>query len=99
VLAAAGRGHAIRVCALVCLTCALLTAVLSLDGAVVLMVPWCSRAIGLALGALATPHGSVATLVAADRAGAEAPTLSARSLWLPAVAAVAAATATLWTTT
>jgi arsenical pump membrane protein len=38
-LAAAGRGSALRLYVLVCALCALLTAVVSLDGAVVLMVP------------------------------------------------------------
>ena len=34
--------------------------------------------IGLAVGALATPHGSVATLLASDLAGARAPVLPVR---------------------
>lgn len=38
-LAVAARGHALALYALVCVLCALLTAVVSLDGAVVLMVP------------------------------------------------------------
>jgi Na+/H+ antiporter NhaD/arsenite permease-like protein len=38
-LAVAARGHALTLYALVCALCALLTAVVSLDGAVVLMVP------------------------------------------------------------
>jgi arsenical pump membrane protein len=54
--------------------------------------------IGLAVGSLATPHGSVATLIAADLAGERAPALRCRSLVQVAAAAVVAATAALWLT-
>jgi arsenical pump membrane protein len=42
--------------------------------------------IGLAIGPLATPHGSVATLIASDRAGAHAPAIPMR-LFAPLAAA------------
>ncbi len=55
---------------------------------------------GLSVGALATPHGSVATMIAFDRAGPGAEGLGDASflkLWAPsALAATVAATALLW---
>lgn len=52
--------------------------------------------VGLTVGALATPHGSVATLIARDLAGEPAERRWAR-LWIPATAAaVAVATLLLW---
>ena len=52
--------------------------------------------IGLTVGALATPHGSVATLIARDLAGEPAERRWAR-VWVPATAAaVALATLLLW---
>ena len=52
--------------------------------------------IGLAIGSLATPHGSVATLIAADLAGADAPPLRVRRLAPLAACALMVATLTLW---
>ena len=52
--------------------------------------------IGLGVGALATPHGSVATMIAADLAGTAVPRTSSTAL---AVGGVAAATLVLWGTT
>jgi Na+/H+ antiporter NhaD/arsenite permease-like protein len=54
--------------------------------------------IGLAVGALATPQGSVATLVAADLAGPNAPPLPMRRLAPLAGAGVLIAILLLWTT-
>lgn len=52
--------------------------------------------VGLTVGALATPHGSVATLIARDLAGESAEPRWAR-VWIPATAAaVALATLLLW---
>ena len=51
--------------------------------------------IGLGVGALATPHGSVATLLARDLSGDAAPRLAVRRLALLAVAATLLATALL----
>jgi arsenical pump membrane protein len=52
--------------------------------------------IGLSVGALATPHGSVATLIARDLAGDEAEARWSR-VWAPiAAAAVTCATLLLW---
>jgi Na+/H+ antiporter NhaD/arsenite permease-like protein len=52
--------------------------------------------IGLSVGALATPHGSVATLIARDLAGDDDERSWARR-WAPtAAAAVALATLVLW---
>jgi hypothetical protein len=48
--------------------------------------------IGLGVGALATPQGSVATLIAADLAGPAGGGLTARRLALPALAGVLSAT-------
>ncbi len=53
--------------------------------------------IGLAVGSLATPHGSVATLVATDLAGSDAPRLTLRRLAPPTSAAFFVATVLLWT--
>ena len=57
-----------------------------------------AASIGLAVGALATPQGSVATLIATDLAGPNAPPLPLRRLAPLAVAAVLIATLVLWTT-
>jgi Na+/H+ antiporter NhaD/arsenite permease-like protein len=54
--------------------------------------------IGLAVGSAATPHGSVATLIASDIAGDAAPPLQARRLATLAAAGVVAATALVWVT-
>ena len=52
--------------------------------------------IGLAVGALATPQGSVATLIAAELAGPSAPPLPVRRLGPLAGTAVVVATLVLW---
>ena len=57
-----------------------------------------AASIGLAVGALATPQGSVATLIAADLAGPNAPPLPLRRLAPLALASVLIATLLLWTT-
>ena len=54
---------------------------------------------GLSIGSLATPHGSVATLMAFDRAGSARDRARAGyvRVWLPVgLAATAAATFTIW---
>lgn len=55
---------------------------------------------GLSVGALATPHGSVATLIALDRAGRRAAEIRAPrylALWVPATALATAGAATcMW---
>ena len=56
-----------------------------------------AASVGLAVGSLATPQGSVATLLASELAGADAPKLSVRRLAPLAIVAVLAATLTLWT--
>ena len=57
-----------------------------------------AASIGLAIGALATPQGSVATMIATDIAGPDAPPLPMRRLAPLAAAAVLIATLLLWTT-
>jgi arsenical pump membrane protein len=58
------------------------------------LMPYAALA-GLSVGALATPHGSVATLIAFDRAGC--PAERYLRLWLPvATAATVAAVVALW---
>jgi arsenical pump membrane protein len=57
-----------------------------------------AASIGLAVGALATPQGSVATLLAGQLTGPAAPTVDARRLAPIAAAGVLAATLTLWAT-
>jgi arsenical pump membrane protein len=57
-----------------------------------------AASIGLAVGALATPQGSVATLLAGDLAGAKAPRMPFGRLAPLAAAATLTATALLWTT-
>jgi Na+/H+ antiporter NhaD/arsenite permease-like protein len=57
-----------------------------------------AASIGLAVGALATPQGSVAIMIAADMAGPDAPPLPMRRLAPLAAAAVLIATLLLWTT-
>ena len=62
------------------------------------LVPYAALA-GLSVGALATPHGSVATLIAFDRAGCRAELRTPRylRLWLPvATGATAAAVSAIW---
>jgi arsenical pump membrane protein len=54
--------------------------------------------IGLAAGALATPQGSVATVIARDLAGADAPRLPLRRLAPLAAIGVVLATVVLWAT-
>jgi Na+/H+ antiporter NhaD/arsenite permease-like protein len=56
-----------------------------------------AASIGLAVGALATPQGSVATLIAADLAGSKAPPLPLSRLAPLALASVLIATLLLWT--
>jgi arsenical pump membrane protein len=53
--------------------------------------------IGLAVGALATPHGSVATLIAAERAAPHAPPVRARHFTPLALVTLVATTFGLWT--
>jgi Na+/H+ antiporter NhaD/arsenite permease-like protein len=61
------------------------------------VVTWALAAsIGLAVGSLATPTGSVATLVAAELAGDEAPDVRARLFAPLAALATIAATLALW---
>ena len=57
-----------------------------------------AASIGLAVGALAAPQGSVATLIAIDLAGSQAPTVSVRSLAPLAAGGVVVATLLLWST-
>jgi hypothetical protein len=57
-----------------------------------------AASIGLAVGALATPQGSVATLIATDLAGPNAPALPVRRLAPLAAAAVLVATLVFWAT-
>jgi Na+/H+ antiporter NhaD/arsenite permease-like protein len=54
--------------------------------------------VGLAVGSVATPHGSVATLIASQLAGDDAPPLQKRLFAALAGAGVLAATALLWAT-
>ena len=55
-----------------------------------------AASIGLAIGSLATPQGSVATLIATDLAGPAAPPLPVRRFALIAAAALIAATLLVW---
>ena len=55
-----------------------------------------AASIGLGVGSLATAQGSVATLVAVDLAGAEAPVVRARFFAPLAATATAVATLALW---
>jgi Na+/H+ antiporter NhaD/arsenite permease-like protein len=57
-----------------------------------------AASIGLAVGALATPQGSVATLIASDLAGPDSPDLPIRRLVPLAAAATLLATVVLWLT-
>jgi arsenical pump membrane protein len=57
-----------------------------------------AASVGLAVGSLATPQGSVATLLASSLAGPEAPTPPVSRLTPLAVAAVLAATLVVWLT-
>jgi Na+/H+ antiporter NhaD/arsenite permease-like protein len=57
-----------------------------------------AAAVGLAVGSVATPHGSVATLIASQMAGSDAPAPRARLFAAVAGAGVLAATALLWAT-
>lgn len=57
-----------------------------------------AAAIGLAAGSMALPRGSVATLLALEAAGTNAPPLRARLLTPVAVVAVVVATGVLWMT-
>ena len=58
--------------------------------------PAYAASIGLALGALATPQGSVASLLARDLAGSRAPPLSTRRLAPLALAALLTAAVLVW---
>ena len=58
--------------------------------------PAYAASIGLAVGSLATPQGSVATLIAAQLAGDDAPPLRVRRFAPLATAALVAATLMLW---
>ncbi len=60
--------------------------------------PAYAATIGLAVGSLATPQGSVATLIATQLAGSNAPPLLMRRLAPLAIAATLAATVLLWAT-
>jgi arsenical pump membrane protein len=55
-----------------------------------------AASVGLAVGSLATQQGSVATLLASELAGADAPSSRVRALAPVAATAVLAATATMW---
>ena len=57
-----------------------------------------AASIGLAVGALAAPQGSVATLIATDLAGSDAPSITARSFAPIAAAGLVVATLLLWST-
>jgi arsenical pump membrane protein len=57
-----------------------------------------AASIGLAMGSLATPQGSVATLIASELAGASAPPLRASRLAPLSAASIALATVFLWVT-
>src|SRR5919198_6571757 len=103
-LAARAGGSALALYALVCATCAILTAAVSLDGAVVLIVPLLlvlSRRFGapfapLFLGAIvvanagsiAVPQGNPTNLVVIDRLGLSPTTFLAHML-VPGLAAAA----------
>jgi arsenical pump membrane protein len=70
---------------------------ISVCAAAVLAGPWAYAAtVGLAVGSLATPHGSVATLIARDLAGPLAPAHPTRRFAALAAGALAAATFLLW---
>jgi di/tricarboxylate transporter len=57
-------------------------------------LPAFAALVGLSVGALATPHGSAATMIAFDRAGERPDRRRYLSLWVPTAAlATAAATA------
>jgi arsenical pump membrane protein len=57
-----------------------------------------AASVGLAVGSLATPQGSVATLLASELAGEHRPSLPVRRLAPLAIVAVLAATPALWLT-
>ena len=58
--------------------------------------PAYAASVGLAVGSLATPQGSVATLIASQLAGSAAPPLQVRRFAPLAAAGVLAATLVLW---
>jgi Na+/H+ antiporter NhaD/arsenite permease-like protein len=60
--------------------------------------PAYAAVVGLAVGSVATPHGSVATLIASQLAGDDAPPLQTRLFATLAAGGVLAATALLWAT-
>lgn len=60
--------------------------------------PAYAASVGLAAGSLATPHGSVATLIASELAGAAGPALRVRRFAPLAAAGVITATLVLWLT-
>jgi arsenical pump membrane protein len=110
-LARAGRGRTLGLFALVCAACALLTASLSLDGAVVIMLPVIAalvRAYGapsrpLLLGAVgvancfsaALPAGNPTNLVVMERLGLS-PAGFVERMMLPSLGATLACVAVLW---
>jgi arsenical pump membrane protein len=60
-------------------------------------LPACAALTGLSVGSLATPHGSVATILAVEGAGECGTTAGHLRLWLPAAAtATAVAVGALW---
>ncbi len=58
--------------------------------------PAYAASVGLAVGSLATPQGSVATLIASQLAGSTAPPLKVRRFAPLAAIGVLAATLVLW---
>ena len=60
-------------------------------------LPACAALTGLSVGSLATPHGSVATILAVEGAGETTTAAGHLRLWLPAAAvATAVAVGALW---
>jgi arsenical pump membrane protein len=110
-LAALGRGRTLALFALVCVACALLTAALSLDGAVVVMVPVIAALVRrhgaplrpLLLGTVgvancfsaALPAGNPTNLIVMGRLGLSPGGFAARML-LPSLGATLACVAVLW---
>jgi arsenical pump membrane protein len=68
------------------------------SGLLTAAAPAYAASIGLAVGSLATPQGSVATLIASQLAGDDAPPVRARRFAPVAAAGVLAATLFLWST-
>jgi hypothetical protein len=60
-------------------------------------LPACAALTGLSVGSLATPHGSVATILAVEGAGETGTAAGHLRLWVPAAAvATAVAVGALW---